>query len=125
MLGHYRLAALSPDVVADYRDARLNTVSERTGGLSHTTVRLELAFLGHLFAVARREWGLGLVINPVHLITSPPYAPGCTRRLRVITGSGYNSAPGHFIYKAGRQSNAQGLSLQALTASPDSQITLP
>ena len=100
LLGDYKLAALSPDVVANYRDTRLNTVSERTGRvLSNTTVRLELALLGHLFTVARREWGLGLVINPVHLITSPPPSPGRTRRLvgdeeaRLLAACDGNSNP--------------------------------
>ena len=99
-LGRYRLAALTPNVVATYRDARLNTVSERTGRtLSSTTVRLELALLGHLFTIARREWGLGLVINPVHLIASPPPAPGRTRRLsgdeeaRLLTECDQHSNP--------------------------------
>jgi hypothetical protein len=49
-LGDYSLAALTPDIVANYRDQRLQE------GLSASTVRLELALLSHLFTVAIKEW---------------------------------------------------------------------
>src|SRR5690606_7450679 len=81
--GKYSLAAISPELVASYRDTRLTTpitrLNRKTGEvtpvldlqtgkpkrLSANTVRLELALLGHLFNTAIKEWGTGLVRNPV------------------------------------------------------------
>ncbi len=74
-LGKYALVSLSPDVIADYRDGRLDE------GRSASTVRLELALLGHLYTTAIKEWGLGLVYNPVSNIRRPSPGPGRNRRL--------------------------------------------
>lgn len=57
--GAYALADITPDLVANYRDERLQA------GKSNDTVRLELALLSHLFTVAIKEWRLGLMYNPV------------------------------------------------------------
>ncbi len=98
--GKYSLAAISPDLVASYRDKRLTTPIQRvdratrkprilldpvTGQprtLSANTVRLELALLSHLFNTAIREWRLGLVRNPVSGIRKPSPGEGRDRRLR-------------------------------------------
>lgn len=98
--GKYSLAAISPDLVAEYRDKRLATPLQRklrasgkaapvldkaTGKpktLSPNTVRLELALLSHLFNTAIREWRLGLVRNPVSGIRKPSPGEGRDRRLR-------------------------------------------
>jgi len=98
--GKYSLAAISPDLVAGYRDKRLATPIQRidrttkkprvlldplTGEprtLSANTVRLELALLSHLFNTAIREWRLGLVRNPVSGIRKPSPGEGRDRRLR-------------------------------------------
>ena len=98
--GKYSLAAISPDLVAGYRDKRLATPIQRidrttkkprvlldplTGEprtLSANTVRLELALLSHLFNTAIREWRLGLVRNPVSGIRKPSPGVGRDRRLR-------------------------------------------
>ncbi len=64
-LGRYSLAALTTDVVAKYRDG----LTAR--GLSPDTVRLKLALLSNLYNVAMREWGLGLVRNPISLVSKP------------------------------------------------------
>jgi integrase len=81
-LGDYALAAINPKILADYRDARLNTVSKKTGRpLSSSTVRLELALLSNLYTVAIREWGLGLIANPVAAIRKPSPGQGRNRRL--------------------------------------------
>lgn len=98
--GKYSLAAISPDLVAGYRDKRLATplkrVNRATGEpralldpvtgkprtLSANTVRLELALLSHLFNTAIREWRLGLVRNPVSGIRKPSPGEGRDRRLR-------------------------------------------
>ena len=59
------------------------------------TVRLELALLGHLFTIAIKEWGIGLVVNPVMSIRRPAPGPGRNRRLtedeekRLLAAVGY------------------------------------
>ena len=73
-LGRHSLVSLTPDVVAKYRDGRL------AEGKSPSTVRLELALLGHLYTVAIKEWGLGLVYNPVANIRRPSPGAGSNRR---------------------------------------------
>lgn len=86
--GKYSLAAISPDLIATYRDARLagedrlNKKGEPDPGpRSPNTVRLEIALLGHLFTVAMKEWGLGLPTNPVSSIRRPAPGAGRDRRL--------------------------------------------
>ncbi|KUZ98722.1 integrase [Burkholderia latens] len=73
--GKYSLAAVTPDLVARYRDDRL------AQGKANNTVRLELALLGHLFNVAIKEWHIGLVYNPVANIRKPRPGEGRNRRL--------------------------------------------
>lgn len=74
-LGKYSLATITPDLVAKYRDERLEE------GRKPNTVRLELALLGHLFTVAIQEWRIGLAYNPVASIRKPSPGEGRDRRL--------------------------------------------
>ena len=74
-LGAYSLAAITPDLVARYRDQRLEA------GKSNNTVRLELALLSHLFTIAIKEWRVGLFYNPVANIRKPTPGKGRDRRL--------------------------------------------
>ncbi len=74
-LGQYSLAALTPDIVAENRDRRLEA------GMSASSVRIELALLSHLFTVAIKEWRIGLHYNPVANIRKPPPHKGRNRRL--------------------------------------------
>ena len=74
-LGPYSLAAITPDLVARYRDQRLEV------GKSNNTVRLELALLSHLFTIAIKEWRIGLFYNPVSNIRKPAPGKGRDRRL--------------------------------------------
>ncbi len=74
-LGNYSLAALTPDIIARYRDRR------QEAGLSASTIRLELSLLSHLYNEAIKEWGIGLLYNPVTNIRKPPPHPGRNRRL--------------------------------------------
>jgi integrase len=74
-LGAYSLAAITPDLVAEYRDERLEA------GKSASTVRLELSLLSHLFTIAIKEWRVGLFYNPVSNIRKPAPAKGRDRRL--------------------------------------------
>ncbi len=83
-LGKYSLAALSADIVAQYRDIRLAGDPDENGKpvpRSNNTVRLELALLSHLFTIAIKEWGLGLPFNPVSQIRRPAPGAGRNRRL--------------------------------------------
>ena len=92
-LGRYSLAALTPDIVASFRDKRFSE------GKSRSTVRLELALLGHLYTVATKAWGLGLVYNPVANIRRPSPGQGRNRRLnwkearRLLTSCDAHSNP--------------------------------
>ena len=90
--GDYSLAAISPDLIANYRDERLatpRTVREGkkrvrkpdAGTLSANTVRLELALMSHLYTTAIREWRLGLIRNPVANVRKPSPGDGRDRRL--------------------------------------------
>ncbi len=54
-LGKYSLAALLSEVIANYRDTRLGSLTNRGNPTSNNTVRLELALLSHLFTVAIQE----------------------------------------------------------------------
>lgn len=93
VIGKYSLAALTPDIVAGYRDKRLEQ------GKSDNTVRLELALLSHIITVAIQEWRVGLVANPVSLIRRPSPGNGRNRRLtpdeeqRIIEAAEKHSNP--------------------------------
>ncbi|AAW73853.1 Site-specific recombinase XerD [Xanthomonas oryzae pv. oryzae KACC 10331] len=87
-LGKYSLAALTPELIAKYRDDRLAGLDRKDAKgkpapkpRSPNTVRLDLALLGHLFNVAIKEWGIGLTYNPVQSIRRPAPSPGRDRRL--------------------------------------------
>lgn len=82
-LGKYSLAALSSDIIADYRDARLSEKTRRGTLTSNNSVRLELALLSHLFTVAIQEWRIGLPSNPVSNIRKPSPGQGRDRRLSI------------------------------------------
>jgi integrase len=83
--GKYSLAAITAELIAEYRDKRLAGEDRMKDGKAQpraaNTVRLELALLGHLFTIAVKEWGLGLPFNPVLNIRRPPPGPGRNRRL--------------------------------------------
>jgi integrase len=85
-LGKYSLAALTPEIIAKFRDMRLagedrKDADGRPQPRANNTVRLDLALLGHLFTVAIKEWGVGLPSNPVFNIRRPAPGAGRNRRL--------------------------------------------
>jgi integrase len=87
-LGKFSLAAVTPTIVAGYRDKRLSGEHRRDKDgkpipLAANTVRLELALLGHMFNIAIKEWGVGIPGNPVLNIRKPSPGPGRNRRLDV------------------------------------------
>lgn len=63
-LAQYSVAAITGQLLAQWRDQRLTTVSR-------STVTRELQLLSHVFTVAIQEWGYGLNSNPVSLIRKP------------------------------------------------------
>ncbi|MCK9296192.1 MAG: site-specific integrase [Desulfobulbaceae bacterium] len=70
------LATLRGVDFARYRDDRLEA------GKSQSTVRLELAIISHLFTVARKEWGMEVLSNPVQAIRLPATSKARDRRLQ-------------------------------------------
>ena len=85
-LGKYSLAALTPEIIAKFRDERLAGTDRKNDKgepvlRANNTVRLELALLGHLFTIAIKEWRIGLPWNPVLNIRRPTPGPGRNRRL--------------------------------------------
>ena len=72
-IAKYSLVALTPMLVADYRDRRLQVMSD-------ATVRNELNIISAAYKVAVREWGIP-VSNPVNQIKRP--SAGQERKRRV------------------------------------------
>lgn len=102
--GKYSLAAITTELIAQYRDERLAGEDRAKGGgeaqpRAANTVRLDLALIGHLFTVAVKEWGLGLPYNPVLNLRRPSPGPGRNRRLsadeesRLLTAVDKHSNP--------------------------------
>jgi len=56
-------------------------VMKEVEGKSPNTIRLHLALLSHLFNVARTEWGMEALSNPVELVRKPRLPQGRDRRL--------------------------------------------
>ena len=50
-------------------------------GASGNDVRLDLALISHLFTVARQDWGMPHLSNPVKAVRKPRLPPGRDRRL--------------------------------------------
>jgi integrase len=69
----YSLSSVSQATVADYRDARLATMSVKTDEpMSAATVRRELALLSAIFTTAAQSWNIPLARNPVGGVRLPP-----------------------------------------------------
>lgn len=58
-----------------YRDRRMQA------GISGNTLRIEFALIGHLYEVARKDWGLETLVNPVKAFRKPKVGRGRDRRL--------------------------------------------
>ena len=70
------LASIRGSDMASYRDERIKA------GYSANTIRLELAIISHLFEIARKEWGMEGLHNPVKAIRMPSPPAGRERRLQ-------------------------------------------
>lgn len=68
------MATIRSADIAAWRDTRLKTVSP-------ATVRRELVVLGHVFTIARKEWDMEGLINPVEGTTKPKPTRGRSRRI--------------------------------------------
>lgn len=73
-MNRYRLSAITPAVLADWRDGRL------AGGAQGSTVNRELNFLSAVFNWARKE-RMFQIENPVSAIRRPTSGPARERRL--------------------------------------------
>jgi len=69
------MAAIRSVDLANYRDDRL------AEGKSGSTVRNEINIISHLFNIARKEWGMESLSNPVENIRRPSVPKGRERRL--------------------------------------------
>jgi integrase len=58
-----------------HRDTRLAL------GLATNTVRLELAIISHLFNIAKKEWGMDYLANPLDNVTRPKSSAPRDRRV--------------------------------------------
>jgi hypothetical protein len=59
------LANIRGQDVAEWRDARIKE------GYAANTVRLWLSTLSHVFTIARKEWGMEALANPVQVVRMP------------------------------------------------------
>ena len=72
------LATLRGHDFAKFRDDR------RAAGRAENTVRLELQLISHLFGIARKEWGMEGLQNPIANIRKP--GSGTARNRRLLSG---------------------------------------
>ena len=69
------LATIRGADLAQYRDEKISE------GYAANTIRLNLAIISHLFEIARKEWGMEGLANPVKSIRVPIPPKGRDRRL--------------------------------------------
>lgn len=76
-IGAVPLENLQAPMFASWRDQRLQEVSA-------PTVRKDLAIINHAINIAMREWGIGIVVNPLAKVSRP--APNKARDRRLEDG---------------------------------------
>ncbi|MFM0244117.1 hypothetical protein [Paraburkholderia sediminicola] len=74
-LAHRTLASLRGADFAKNRDER------RAMGRAENTIRLELQIVSHLFEIARKEWGMEGLLNPLDNVRKPAESHSRERRL--------------------------------------------
>ena len=74
-LASHVMATIRGSDIAAYRDVRLKE------GKSPSSIRLELAIISHLFTIAKKEWGMESLSNPVLAVRLPSPSPARERRL--------------------------------------------
>ncbi len=65
----------------DGQDVRASIKEMEGEGKSANTIRLHLAVLSHLFEIAKKEWRMASLTNPVELVRKPKLPQGRERRL--------------------------------------------
>ncbi len=70
------LASLRSVDFAQYRDQKV------ADGASASTIRNQLNIISHLFNIARKEWGMESLMNPIQNIRMPKLPSGRDRRLQ-------------------------------------------
>lgn len=100
------MAAVRSSDVARLRDEWLKT-------LQPASVLRRLALLSHLFTIARKEWGMESLINPVELIRKPQVNNARTRRVTALQGAGA---------EAGSAERLQGDELERVIAASGSDV---
>ncbi|MEE4460543.1 site-specific integrase, partial [Azotobacter chroococcum] len=100
------MAAVRSSDVARLRDEWLKT-------LQPASVLRRLALLSHLFTIARKEWGMESLINPVELIRKPQVNNARTRRVTALQGAGS---------EAGSAERLQGDELERVIAASGSDV---
>lgn len=73
-LANRYMASIRGTQIADFRDERLQEAKP-------ATVVREMAILSHVFNVARKEWGMENLSNPLEVVRKPKLPPGRDRRL--------------------------------------------
>lgn len=84
-LAHRKMATIRSSDIARLRDEWLEIYKP-------ATVLRRLAVLSHVFAIARREWGMESLTNPVDLVRKP--RPNNARTRRIAAGLPNAEAPG-------------------------------
>lgn len=87
-LGQFALVAITPEIVAAYRDERLQDPDPRykdqdkAPRVSGATVKTEIDLLAKVFDIAQKEFGIALPLgNPARSIRKPKAAEARSRRL--------------------------------------------
>lgn len=85
-VNHWKRQALTKRYLTDLRgvDFARYRDSRRADGRAEATIRLELQFVTHLFEIARKEWGMEGLLNPLKNIRKP--ACGIERERRLLHG---------------------------------------
>jgi integrase len=94
-----RIAAWQQRPVADLKLSKLKArhfkefKKERSkGGASGNTIRLDLAVISNLFRVAREEWDMPYLQNPISVMRKPKPGKGRDRRLSADEADRFNEA---------------------------------
>ena len=77
-----RPIACRPMAAIDGQDVAASIKEMEGEGKSPNTIRLHLALLSHLYKVARSEWRMSSLINPVETVRKPKLPKGRARRLQ-------------------------------------------
>lgn len=85
------LASIRGSDMATYRDKRLRD------GLAASTVRRELALISHVFTIARKEWRMESLTNPVELIRQPSVDDA--RKRRILSADVWMHKDGKLVYE--------------------------